>query len=77
MRRGMSPSDAALDAIKRVAARYNSNEQELRKIGLNFYAVNKAGEYGGASLWKGGRFAVHDGKDARLIDSVYLFERRR
>jgi N4-(beta-N-acetylglucosaminyl)-L-asparaginase len=77
MRRGMSPNDAALDAIKRVAARYNSNLDELRKIGLNFYAVNKAGEYGGASLWKGGRFAVHDGKEARLVDAVYLFERSR
>ena len=77
MRRGMSPTDAAMDAIKRVAARYNSNLDELRKIGLNFYAVNKAGEYGGASLWKGGRFAVHDGREARLVDSVYLFERSR
>jgi N4-(beta-N-acetylglucosaminyl)-L-asparaginase len=73
----MSPTDAALDAVKRVAARYNSNQEELRKIGLNFYAVNKAGEFGGASLWKGGRFAVHDGREARIVDSVYLLERSR
>jgi N4-(beta-N-acetylglucosaminyl)-L-asparaginase len=75
MRRGMSPSDAALDAIKRISARYNHNKEELRKFNINFYAVNKRGEYGGAILWKGGRFAVHDGREARLVESVYLYER--
>lgn len=77
MRRGMSPVDASLDAIKRVAARYNSNPVELRKFNLNFYGVNKAGEYGGAVLWKGGRFAVHDGKEAKVVESVHLLERNR
>ncbi|MCW5970983.1 MAG: N(4)-(beta-N-acetylglucosaminyl)-L-asparaginase [Blastocatellales bacterium] len=75
MRRGMSPSDAALDAIKRISARYNHNKEELRKFNINFYAVNKRGEYGGAILWKGGRFAVHDGREAKLVESVYLYER--
>lgn len=75
MRRGMSPSDAALDAIKRISARYNHNKEELRKFNINFYAVNKRGEYGGAVLWKGGRFAVHDGREAKLVESVYLYER--
>ncbi len=77
MRRGMSPRDAAMDAIKRVAARYGNNQDELRKFNLNFYAVNKRGEYGGAALWKGGKFAVHDGKEAKIIESVYLFEKKQ
>jgi N4-(beta-N-acetylglucosaminyl)-L-asparaginase len=76
MRRGMSPADAAMDAIKRVAGRYGNNQEELRKFNLNFYAVNKRGEYGGAALWKGGRFAVHDGKDAKIVESAYLYERK-
>ena len=76
MRRGMSPADAAMDAIKRVAARYGNNQEELRKFNINFYAVNKRGDYGGAVLWKGGRFAVHDGKEAKIVESVYLFERK-
>jgi len=76
MRRGMSPQDAAMDAIKRVAARYGNNREELSKFNLNFYAVNKKGEYGGAVLWKGGRFAVHDGKEARIVESVYLYSRQ-
>jgi N4-(beta-N-acetylglucosaminyl)-L-asparaginase len=72
MRRGMPPTDAALDAIKRVAARYGNNREELRAIGIGFYAVNKRGEHGAASLWKGGRYAVHDGERARLLPCAYL-----
>jgi N4-(beta-N-acetylglucosaminyl)-L-asparaginase len=79
MRRGMSPTDASMDAIKRVAARYGNNQEELRKFNINFYAVNKRGEYGAAVLWKvarGGRFAVHDGREAKIVESAFLFERK-
>jgi N4-(beta-N-acetylglucosaminyl)-L-asparaginase len=76
MRRGMTPTEAALEAIKRVAARYGNNQTELAKFNLNFYAVNKRGEYGGACLWKGGRFAVHDGDSSRVVDSAYLYEKK-
>ncbi len=77
MRRGMSPTEAAMDAVKRVAARYGNNKDELATIGLNFYAVNKKGEYGAATLWKGSKFAVHDGKEAKLVECAYLYERQR
>jgi N4-(beta-N-acetylglucosaminyl)-L-asparaginase len=76
MRRGMSPTDAALDAIKRIAARYGNNQEELRKFNINFYALNKRGDYGAATLWKGSRFAVHDGQEAKLMDCVHLYERK-
>ncbi len=76
MRRGMSPTEAAMDAVKRVAARYGNNRDELMTISINFYAVNKKGEYGAATLWKGSRFAVHDGREAKLIESAYLYERQ-
>ncbi len=77
MRRGMSPTEAAMDAVKRVAARYGNNQDELSSMGINFYAVNKKGEYGAATLWKGSRFAVHDGKEAKLIESAWLYERKK
>jgi hypothetical protein len=78
MRRGMSPTEAAMDAVKRVAARYGNNKEELDTIGnINFYAVNKKGEYGAATLWKGPKFAVHDGKEAKLIECAHLYERSR
>jgi N4-(beta-N-acetylglucosaminyl)-L-asparaginase len=74
MRHGMSPTEAAMDAVKRVAARYGYNKEELASIGINFYAVNKKGEYGGATLWKSQKFAVHDGKEAKLIECAYLYD---
>jgi N4-(beta-N-acetylglucosaminyl)-L-asparaginase len=76
MRRGLSPTDAAMDAIKRISARYGNNLGELAKFNISFYAVNKRGDYGGAVLWKGGRFAVHDGKEAKIVESAYLYERK-
>ncbi|HZN12250.1 MAG TPA: glycosylasparaginase, partial [Blastocatellia bacterium] len=57
-------------------ARYGNNQEELRTIGINFYAVNKRGEYGGATLWKGSKFAVHDGRESKLVDCAHLYERR-
>src|SRR5262249_7364198 len=84
MRRGASPTDAALEACKRVSVNYNHNKVKLSKFHLNFYALNKKGEYGAASLWaysfdaKGGRsrakYAVHDGKQGRLLETAYLYE---
>jgi N4-(beta-N-acetylglucosaminyl)-L-asparaginase len=86
MRRGMTPTEAALDALKRIAHRYGNNQQELRKFDINFYAVNKKGEYGAAALWgmrtsargaeRKSQFAVHDGKEAKLVDCVALFEKK-
>lgn len=86
MRQGKTPTEAALEACKRIAARYGNNQQEFADIDLIFYAVNKKGEYGAASLWNGHRnsrgelsrntFAVHDGKVAKLLETAYLFERK-
>lgn len=75
MRRGMSPTEAALDAIKRISARYGNNLTELRKFNINFYALNKRGEHGGACLWKGGTYAVHDGAQARILPCLPLYDR--
>ena len=76
MRRGLSPTEAALEAMKRVAARYGNDQAELAKFNLSFYAVNKRGEYGASCLWKGGRCAVHDVQSSKVLDSAHLFERR-
>jgi N4-(beta-N-acetylglucosaminyl)-L-asparaginase len=76
MRQGKSPTEACLEALKRISARYGNNKDELKKFDINFYALNKKGEYGSASLWQGGRVAVHDGKEAKIIDAAYLYERK-
>ncbi len=77
MRRGMNPTDAALDVLKRISHRYGDNPTELAKFNITFYAVNKAGEYGAANLWGGGKFAVHDGREAKVLDTAYLYERKK
>jgi N4-(beta-N-acetylglucosaminyl)-L-asparaginase len=77
MRRGMSPTEAALDALKRISHRYGNNLTELAKFNISFYAVNKAGEYGAATLWQGPKFAVHDGREAKNLDTVFLYEKKK
>ena len=80
MRSGMSPADACLEALRRIVA-FTVEERLLREDGrpnfnVNYYAVNKNGDYGGAAIWSGARFAVCvGGQEARLEDSAYLFER--
>ena len=86
MRHGMSPKEACLDALKRVARNFDNDMERLEKVDLNFYALRKDGEFGGASLWNGeiragklrtAHFAVNDGSGAsRLETTVYLFERK-
>jgi N4-(beta-N-acetylglucosaminyl)-L-asparaginase len=73
MRKGMKPADACLEALGRVAHNYRGDKTKLGTFHLYFYALNKDGEYGSASLWKNGyepskvaQFAVHDGTEARL-----------
>ena len=75
MRRGMKPTDACLETLKRVVAMTEPrllNERGQPKFNLNFYAVNKRGEFGAASLYPG-RFAVHDGTEAKLMDTASLY----
>lgn len=84
MRKGMSPTDAALEACKRVAANYNNNMARLKKFSIEFYALSKNGEHGAAGLFgysvnsRGERqrhqYAVHDGKENKLHDIAYLYE---
>ena len=85
MRHGMSPEDAALDALKRVARNFDNDQKRLADIDINFYALRKDGEYAGASLWdkrtarqpRVAQFAVCTAdKESHREDCVHLFERK-
>lgn len=71
MRNGMTPNDAALAMLKRIA---HKTEPRLRNgdgkpnYGLTFYAVRKDGLFGGASMWGPSRMTVHNGGEARHIE---------
>ena len=79
MRRTMSPTDACLEALRRVVA--TSEARLLNAAGrptfdITFYALNKRGDFGAASMFPNKRFAVHDGREARFMDCAALYETR-
>ncbi len=81
MRRGTPPVEACLEALRRVVSNYFNNRKKLEKLDLNFYALNKKGEYGGAALWetdpRGNRskMCVNDGGASRQVDCAGLLKR--
>jgi N4-(beta-N-acetylglucosaminyl)-L-asparaginase len=80
MRQNNSPEVACLMACKRIAAQTRMkrllDDQGRPKFDVNFYAINKRGEFGGASIWSGARYAVNTGeKSSRLVEAAYLFKR--
>jgi N4-(beta-N-acetylglucosaminyl)-L-asparaginase len=78
MRHGMSPKDACLDVLKRIARNFDNDKQRLSKIDINFFALRNDGSYASAALWKGSkddRFCVNDGGASRFETSAWLLER--
>jgi len=80
MRKGMSPTEACLEAMHRVAKNYKNDKKKLKTFHLFFYALNKDGVHGSASLWNNAydktpaHYAVHDGSEARLAPCTPLFD---
>ncbi|MGI8818256.1 MAG: N(4)-(beta-N-acetylglucosaminyl)-L-asparaginase [Gemmatimonadales bacterium] len=77
MRRGLNPTDACLETLKRVV---RLTPPRLLKEGrpafnLSYYAVNKRGEFGAGSLYPN-QYAAHDGRDGALRDTAYLYQKR-
>jgi N4-(beta-N-acetylglucosaminyl)-L-asparaginase len=75
MRHGMAPKEACLDALKRVARNYNNDRSKLLQFDISFYALRRDGEFAGASLWNGFKFAVNDGGASRIEPCTSLLER--
>jgi N4-(beta-N-acetylglucosaminyl)-L-asparaginase len=80
MRQGKSPTEACLEAMGRVAHNYKNDKKKLGTFHLYFYALNKNGAYGSASLWANGyeankkaSFAVNDGGETHLAECAALF----
>jgi N4-(beta-N-acetylglucosaminyl)-L-asparaginase len=79
MRRGMSPQEAGLDALKRIVRNYNNDMTKLKFIDMSYFILRKDGAYAGVSLWEGyspakiHKIAVHDGT-GRSEPTVALFK---
>lgn len=80
MRRGLSPTDACLETLRRcvrVAEDKLMGANGRPKFDLTFYAVNKRGEVGAATMYGGyraGKYTVCDERGARHADLAHLFE---
>ncbi|HXW57649.1 MAG TPA: N(4)-(beta-N-acetylglucosaminyl)-L-asparaginase [Candidatus Cybelea sp.] len=80
MRGGMSPTEACLEALRRVVHNFSLDKSRLKMFDLQFYALNKKGEHGSASLWSSDAnghpisYAVHDGTQAKSVPSTALFQ---
>ncbi|MBU1299563.1 MAG: N(4)-(beta-N-acetylglucosaminyl)-L-asparaginase, partial [Bacteroidetes bacterium] len=85
MRQGKSPEEACLLACKRINER--CREKRLQddkgrfKHNVKFYAINKGGDHGSATLWGGegiykSLYVIHDGISMKKLESAYLFKRQ-
>ncbi|MGH9391128.1 MAG: isoaspartyl peptidase/L-asparaginase, partial [Vicinamibacteria bacterium] len=87
MRQGKSPQEAALKTLERIVAmaKERKDDDGRPNFNVNFYAVNKRGEFAGAAVWNGpkegrwapSRFAVADSSGGRVLESAYLYKRER
>ncbi|MCU1311741.1 MAG: glycosylasparaginase precursor [Candidatus Angelobacter sp.] len=79
LRKGMSPQEAGMDALRRIARNHNNDMNKLRFLEMVFYVLRKDGAYAGVSLWSHGptgkprNFHVNDGTK-RLENCAALFQ---
>lgn len=80
MDRGLTPTEACLEVLKRIADKTREKRLQDSRGRPNFnvvmYALRKDGAYGSACLFAGRQFTVHDGTENRKLDCAYLFESR-
>jgi N4-(beta-N-acetylglucosaminyl)-L-asparaginase len=81
MRQGKSPTEACLEALARIVRHYKNDKRKLGTFHIYFYALNKDGLHGAASLWRNGyepnkraAYAVHDGSEPRLAECKPFFD---
>lgn len=80
MRQGLSPEAACLKMLERLVAMTETRLLDARgrpNFDLQVYAVNKAGEYGSATLYEGAGFAVCDSRGARIEKCAFMYPRAR
>ena len=74
MRRGMSPKDAGMEALKRIRA--NTVEARLLNakgnpnFNIRFFVINKRGEYAGVAMYRAGetKYVVCTESGAQTLD---------
>jgi N4-(beta-N-acetylglucosaminyl)-L-asparaginase len=80
MRRGDSPTDACLGALRRIVeatkVSYLLDGKGRPNFNVEFYAVNRDGVTGGASIWSGRKYVVaRSGAEPERVDHAHLYTR--
>ena len=78
MRMGMTPEAALMKVMERTIAMTETrllNEKGRPYFDLQFYAINKKGEFSGATAYEGSSYVACDSQGARKIPAAYLFKR--
>ncbi|MGB8507931.1 MAG: N(4)-(beta-N-acetylglucosaminyl)-L-asparaginase [Pyrinomonadaceae bacterium] len=78
MRRGRSPKDAGMEALRRIKANTVEkrllNNRGLPNFGINFYVLNARGEHAGVTMYPGAQYAVCDDKGPQTLACEALLE---
>jgi N4-(beta-N-acetylglucosaminyl)-L-asparaginase len=82
MGQGLSPEQACLKTLEKIAEKARFWPKNLKLLlpdgkpafGLDFYAINKKGEFGSAAMWSGARYSAHDGTENKLRECAYLYK---
>lgn len=82
MRHGAAPKDACFAILKRIVANALKTPRLRAPDGrpnfdVKLYALNKAGDHAGVSMFSGAKYAVHDGTEAKLVDCEFLYEAKK
>lgn len=80
MGQGMSPEQACLKTLERVADKARKHPRLTGpdgrpNFGMHYYALNKKGEFGSACFVGPSQFAAHDGTKNAMRDCAYLYKR--
>ena len=70
MRAGKSPEEACTEVVNRIRAKHPN----VDNLQVGFIAINKAGEYGGFSVYNGFNYAVRYEGGERLEEARYLYQ---
>jgi N4-(beta-N-acetylglucosaminyl)-L-asparaginase len=79
MEAGLSPTDACLEALRRIAR--NTKETRLQSrpgvpgFNLTMYAIRKDGVTGSASMHEGYQHVVQTGTETRILNNAFVFEK--
>jgi N4-(beta-N-acetylglucosaminyl)-L-asparaginase len=79
MGQGMNPEQAALKVLEWIVDHTRLprllNAEGKPDFNVNFYALDHQGRHAMASIYSGGSYTVHDGRQSRVIEGAYLYRK--